>query len=79
VLLDSYFVPIERVNDAAEAFSEFQIARLLCQVHFGAQSVEPFDRIMALRARVLAAATRLRDSVRDREQGESKDATLVRQ
>jgi hypothetical protein len=78
-LLDSYFVPIERVNDAAEAFAEFQIARLLCQVHFGPRSVEPFDRIMALRARVLAAATKLRDSVREREQGEWKDADLVRQ
>jgi hypothetical protein len=77
-LLDSYFVPVERVNDAAEAFAEFQMARLLCQVHFAAQSIEPFDRIMALRARVLAGARKLRDSVREGDRGDWKDAGLRR-
>jgi hypothetical protein len=58
-LKDSYFVPLERMQNASADFAEFEKMQLLCQVYFDAKSGVPFERIKKARQSVWAAATAL--------------------
>ena len=78
-VLDGYFVPIERIRKASEDFAEFLRLRLLCKVHFGSKSAEPFDEILKARDRVVLAANMLSMTAEDRLYGEKTDLALFRE
>jgi len=50
------FIPIERLNKHAQTFRELLDAQVLCEMHFGAEHVKPFERLFAVRREVLFAA-----------------------
>jgi len=55
-LRDSYFLPLERMQKMSGDFAEFEKMQLLCQVYFGPEAGEPFERA---RHTVWVAATML--------------------
>lgn len=58
---DSYFVPIERLQDAriVEAFAQLSKAALLSETYFGTATAKPFQDILQARNRVVVAAQML--------------------
>jgi len=58
---DSYFVPIERLQDPriVDAFAHFSRAALLCETYFGTATAKPFHEILRARNRVVVAAQML--------------------
>ncbi len=58
---DSYFVPIERLQDAriVDAFAQFSKAALLSETYFGTVTAKPFHEILRARNRVVVAAQML--------------------
>lgn len=58
-LRDSYFVPLERMQKTSGDFAEFEKMQLLCQVYFGAEAGQPFERVKRARHAVWVAATML--------------------
>jgi len=63
---DVYFVPLERMQKTSGDFAEFEKQRLLCQVHFGADAIRPFDAILGARHTVAVAARMLISTAGDR-------------
>lgn len=58
-LRDSYFVPLERMQKTSSDFAEFEKMQLLCQVYFGHEAGQPFERVKKARHTVWVAATML--------------------
>ena len=58
-MLDRYFIPLKRSQDANEHFAELAKCRLLCATHFGPQTKAPFEKLFAARNRVIAGAQTL--------------------
>jgi hypothetical protein len=56
---DTYFVIFAREEIIREDFAQLGKSRLLCRVHFGEDTVKPFDDLLAVRATVLAHAVTL--------------------
>ena len=58
-LRDTYFVPLERMQKTSGDFAEFEKMQLLCQVYFGPEAGEPFERVKKARHTVWVGATML--------------------
>jgi len=58
-LRDSYFVPLERMQKTSGDFAEFEKMQLLCQVYFGPEAGQPFERVKTARHTVSVAARML--------------------
>jgi hypothetical protein len=62
-MLDRYYVPLKRSQAANDAFAELSKCRLLCTVHFGERSPDPFQQLFDIRNQVIGAAQTARSLV----------------
>jgi hypothetical protein len=70
---DMYFVPLERLGKLSDDFAQISKARLLAQIHFGAEAVRPFDAIRNVYHEIAVAGRMLVETAEDprREVGEA--------
>ena len=54
--LDEAFIPLERLNDHLEEFSQFDLARLIFRAHFRKENTCHFDEILKIRNEIVMAS-----------------------